>query len=84
MYTALKATVASGRIELLEPITLSENSDLLVVVLSDEPLLTLGQKMIASLESAVAGRYTSATTQEELDSLLDDIFNEMDEDVISD
>ncbi len=80
MYTALRATVSSGQIELLEPVELSENTDLLVVVLSDEALPSLGEKMIASLESAVAGRYVSASTQQELDVLLDEIFDAAGED----
>ena len=78
MYTTLKAKVHQGRIELLEPVSLPENTFLLVVVLDDfDPhRLTLGEHLLAGLEDMRLGRVTKVSTPQALADHLDAVFNE--------
>lgn len=77
MYTTLKAKVHQGRIELLEPVSLPENTFLLVVVLDDfDPHeLTLGEHLLIGLEDIRLGRVTEVSTVETLADHLDAIFD---------
>lgn len=65
MYSTVKAVMRQGRVELLEPLLLPDDTTLLVTVLDDlsddEP--SLGEMIIAGLTDIKEGRFreTSAT-----------------------
>ena len=65
MYSTVKAVVRQGRIELLEPLWLPEDTDLLITVMDDSPddEASLGEQIIAGLTDIKEGRFreTSAT-----------------------
>ena len=79
MYSALKATVRQGKIELLEEANLPENSLLLVVVLDDiDPAgLSLSEHLLAGLQDVQLGRITEVTTEQDLADHLDTILSEI-------
>ncbi|MFN8387541.1 MAG: hypothetical protein U0X92_14140 [Anaerolineales bacterium] len=63
IYPALRATVHSSGIELLDDIPLPENAEILVTIMDETPLesLTLGEHLAAELQDILLGRVSRAT-----------------------
>lgn len=77
-YPTMRATVRDGSIQLLDKVSLPENTSLLVTVVGDYngSSLTLGEHLIGGLEDILQGHVTTVSTPQELSQHLDALFNE--------
>jgi hypothetical protein len=75
MYSTIWAIVRQGKIELLEPMSLPENTTLLVTVL-DENLeeTSLGEQIIVGLSDMKEGRFKETSESYTVANHLDHVF----------
>jgi len=78
MYQTLRATVRKGRIELLEEVSLPDDTVLLVTIIEavDPATLTLGEHLERGLADILRGSTTNVRTGKELKRHLDLVFGE--------
>jgi len=77
IYPTLKATVRQGKIQLLDEVNLPENTVVLVTVMDDAAIdaLSLGERMIASLQDILVGHVTEISSPRDLTKHLDSLFS---------
>jgi hypothetical protein len=78
MYPTLRATVSDGKVRFIENITLPENATLLVTVLDSDAIesLSLGEHLVLGLDDLLVGNVTEVSTHQDLQHLLDSVFQE--------
>ncbi len=78
IYPTLRATVRKGKIQLLDNINLPEDTPLLVTIVDEMAVETLGlgERIAAGLQDILLDRITQVDTPKELIAHLDEVLNE--------